>query len=79
MIDLHLHTNCSDGTDSPIELLKKAKEKKLEYISITDHDNCNAYEQLQDINLSEIFNRKINPRYRNKMFIYEKNHRSIRI
>ena len=73
MIDLHLHTNCSDGTDSPIELIKKAEKKNLEYISITDHDNCDAYEQLQSINLNEIFSRKINSRYRNKMFLYEKN------
>ena len=72
MIDLHLHTNCSDGTDSPTELLKKAEEKHLEYISITDHDNCDAYEQLKNINISEIFSRKVNSRDRNKMFLHEK-------
>lgn len=39
MIDLHLHTNCSDGTDTVEELLEKAEQNKLEIISITDHDS----------------------------------------
>lgn len=29
MVDLHIHTNHSDGTDSVEELLKKAEAKKL--------------------------------------------------
>ena len=37
-IDLHLHTTASDGSDSPRELIDKAKEKGLDVISITDHD-----------------------------------------
>ena len=41
MIDLHMHSTNSDGTDSVIDLLKKAEEKNLDYSSITDHDNCN--------------------------------------
>ena len=32
MIDLHMHTNNSDGTDSVKDILKKAKEKGLKYI-----------------------------------------------
>ena len=55
MIDLHLHTNCSDGTDTVEELLKNAQNKNLEYIAITDHDNCNAYEQLKNINIKELY------------------------
>lgn len=61
MIDLHIHTNNSDGTDTVEDLLKKAEELKLEYISITDHDNCNAYEQLNKINVSDIFSGTIIP------------------
>ena len=37
-IDLHLHTTASDGSDTPSELIAKAKETGLEVISITDHD-----------------------------------------
>ncbi len=47
MIDLHIHTNHSDGTDSVEELLKKAELKKLEIISITDHDSVGAYYELE--------------------------------
>ena len=42
MIDMHLHTSYSDGTDSVVELLKKTESLNLEFISITDHDNCRA-------------------------------------
>ena len=49
MIDLHIHTNYSDGTDTVEELLKKAEKINLQYISITDHDNCNAYKELEEI------------------------------
>lgn len=61
MIDLHIHTTCSDGTDTVLELLKKAKKMNLEYISITDHDNCDGYEQLKGIKLEDIFHGKIIP------------------
>jgi hypothetical protein len=38
-----MHTHCSDGTDSPVELLHKAKAAGLQAISITDHDTVEAY------------------------------------
>ena len=37
-IDLHLHTTASDGSDTPSELIRKARERGLGVISITDHD-----------------------------------------
>ena len=46
MIDLHMHTSYSDGTDSLSELLDNAEKKKLEIISITDHDEIAAYIEL---------------------------------
>ena len=36
--DLHIHTSLSDGSDTPEEAVKKAKEAGLKTISITDHD-----------------------------------------
>ena len=56
MIDLHIHTTYSDGADSLMEVLEKAEQKKLEYISITDHDNCNAYMELKNINVKKYYN-----------------------
>lgn len=38
MIDLHMHSYYSDGTNSPEELVKMAKEKSISMISVTDHD-----------------------------------------
>ena len=41
-IDLHIHTNHSDGYYSPIELIQVVKKAGLDIISITDHDNLSA-------------------------------------
>lgn len=46
MIDLHLHTNYSDGSDSPAELIKKLNRKGITHFSITDHDTVKAAEEL---------------------------------
>ncbi len=37
-IDLHVHSTCSDGTDSPAVLVDKAVEKELAAFALTDHD-----------------------------------------
>lgn len=37
-VDLHVHTNASDGTDAPAELVAKAKAAGLWAVGITDHD-----------------------------------------
>lgn len=44
-VDLHLHTNYSDGKLSPQQLIDAAKKSGLSIISITDHDNINAIEE----------------------------------
>lgn len=59
MIDLHMHTIYSDGTNTSTEILKKAQEKNLSYISITDHNTCNAYEELVNPEIRKIFKGKI--------------------
>lgn len=41
--DLHCHSTCSDGTDSPLELLSLAKHIGLNGLAITDHDTLQAY------------------------------------
>lgn len=37
-IDLHTHSNRSDGTDSPAELVARAKAAALTVVALTDHD-----------------------------------------
>lgn len=59
MIDLHMHTNNSDGSDTTEELIKKAEKLQLKYISITDHDNCQAHEEIREQNLDKLFSGKI--------------------
>ncbi len=41
--DLHTHTTASDGAYTAPELLKKAADKNLKTISITDHDTMKGY------------------------------------
>lgn len=43
MIDLHIHSICSDGTDNIHTILSKCEELGLDAISITDHDTIAAY------------------------------------
>ena len=45
MIDLHTHTNKSDGTDSPRELVNKAIAQGLTVLGITDHDTTSGWEE----------------------------------
>lgn len=43
MIDTHVHTNLSDGRESPGEVVSLASESHIDLISITDHDRMHAY------------------------------------
>ena len=45
-IDLHSHTTASDGALKPMELCERAATRGVEFLSITDHDTCSAYQQL---------------------------------
>ncbi len=38
MIDLHIHSNYSDGTFSPSEIIEKAEKLSLTAAALTDHD-----------------------------------------
>ena len=45
MIDLHTHTNESDGTCTPLELVDRALAMGLEALAISDHDTFAGYDQ----------------------------------
>ena len=45
MIDLHLHSKASDGSDSPSELIDKAIILDLRAIALTDHDTIDGLEE----------------------------------
>ncbi len=42
MIDLHIHSNASDGSLSPSEIMKEAIDQGLSAIAITDHDTVSG-------------------------------------
>lgn len=43
IIDLHVHTNCSDGSMTPKEVIDEAVKNGVSVISIADHDTIDAY------------------------------------
>ncbi|MFM2264400.1 MAG: hypothetical protein RLY81_752 [Actinomycetota bacterium] len=43
MIDIHTHTTCSDGTDTPRELVNKAIVQGLAVLGISDHDTTSGW------------------------------------
>lgn len=59
MIDLHIHTKYSDGTDSVKEILFNANKLKLKTISITDHNSCDAYEEMEMIDTLKLYDGNI--------------------
>ncbi|MBD3338479.1 MAG: PHP domain-containing protein [Candidatus Lokiarchaeota archaeon] len=44
MIDLHLHSNCSDGADEPTALIDIALDLNIKAIALTDHDTIDGIE-----------------------------------
>jgi predicted metal-dependent phosphoesterase TrpH len=48
MIDLHAHTTKSDGTDSPLTLVKKAASSGITVLGITDHDSTAGWQEAVD-------------------------------
>lgn len=47
-IDLHVHSNYSDGTLTPQELIREAKKQKVEILSLVDHDNYKGIEEITE-------------------------------
>lgn len=44
-IDLHVHSNCSDGTFTPEELVKRGIKNDLVAFALTDHDTVDGVER----------------------------------
>lgn len=49
LIDLHLHTNVSDGSDTAQELLDKIKNARIHTFSVTDHDMMDGTLQMEQL------------------------------
>jgi len=53
MIDLHIHSKYSDGTDSIDEIIKIAKGKNIPALSLTDHDTTFGVAEMIEKSKSE--------------------------
>jgi len=53
MVDMHIHTNNSDGEYSTIEIVEMLKKLDVELFSITDHDNVDSCLELEKIDLQD--------------------------
>ncbi|MBA2739524.1 MAG: PHP domain-containing protein [Nocardioidaceae bacterium] len=42
-VDLHTHSHCSDGTDSPAALVRAAAAAGLDVVALTDHDVADGW------------------------------------
>lgn len=47
-IDLHVHSNCSDGSDSPKQLLDKIIQANIKIFALTDHDTIEGAIEIQN-------------------------------
>jgi predicted metal-dependent phosphoesterase TrpH len=47
LVDLHVHTTASDGSDSPGEVVRKAAALRLAALAVTDHDTLDGLEEAE--------------------------------
>ena len=48
-VDLHIHSNCSDGSDNISELINKIKSSGIEIFALTDHDTIEGCSEMKNI------------------------------
>ncbi|MDR0365268.1 MAG: PHP domain-containing protein, partial [Bifidobacteriaceae bacterium] len=52
-IDLHTHSDASDGTDSPAAVIAAAKAAKLDVVGLTDHDSTAGWAEAEAAAVAE--------------------------
>ncbi len=48
-IDIHTHSNRSDGTESPATLVRRAHEQGIDVLGLTDHDTTEGWDEAADV------------------------------
>ncbi len=43
-IDLHCHSDASDGTRPPAEVVRRARARELDVVALTDHDTVAGWD-----------------------------------
>jgi predicted metal-dependent phosphoesterase TrpH len=54
LIDLHLHTSCSDGVWPKERLFQEIRDRQLELFCVSDHDTVDAYPMPDDLRAKSI-------------------------
>ena len=54
IIDLHVHSNCSDGFDDVSKIIETAKNNNIKYLSFTEHYNVASYKLASDMAGNEL-------------------------
>lgn len=47
-IDLHVHSNASDGTDDPAEVIRRAAQAGVDVVALTDHDTVAGWGEAKE-------------------------------
>ncbi len=59
--ELHVHSTFSDGADSPVKIVRRAVELKLDCLSVTDHDTVSGSLSAMDYARDENLNIQVIP------------------
>jgi predicted metal-dependent phosphoesterase TrpH len=74
MVDLHVHSYVSDGTDSPSEIIKMAYAKKIRAIALTDHDSIEGIPEAENealkLNVNFLKGIEISTSYKNGRLLH---------
>lgn len=66
-IDLHTHSSCSDGTQSPAELMRAARDAALDVVGLVDHDTVSGWDEAaqaaRDLGISLVRGMEVTARY----------------
>lgn len=46
-VDLHVHSSCSDGSDTPKELAQKIIKEGINIVALTDHDTVSGIDEFE--------------------------------
>ncbi len=69
-VDFHIHTTYSDGGKTPKEIIELCKQKDIGYISITDHNNFNFYNDNKDYGIKIIRGMEVDVLYNQDLTLH---------
>ena len=70
MIDLHIHSTCSDGTFTPKQIVQKVIAKGLYGFSLTDHDTVDGIPEILAMDLPRSEERRVGKECRSRWSPY---------